>query len=307
MLSTCRVLYSRLAVCYRFGRNIGFLSKSIKQTKHPGKHLALQYKRKVAASNCHQEEPEEKPDEENSHPLIPLGAVSSTTAAGAVIFPELSRYVQVKMPVYRTSDERLRGGLLPILGLDVVAEGRVEVPGGKAESTSVYTLVHSTHRVQVGPWSYSCAQTEDLHDRLSGSSWFRMRICNVPHRFEKADLEELRTTKSNQFVYGRIQHFAKLTVPVWPKEDFRLFHLAKCVLYNPDLTSDVTKLEFVALDEPLKFILAGYGRKESECYIQLRYLETQVAEAPFLKWSKVNQSFQSKVFKHWRIMLPMQK
>lgn len=81
------------------GRNIGWLSKSIKQAKHPGKHLALQYKRFVASSNFYPEESDQEELEEDAHPLVPLGAVCSTMDPDAVQFPDLTRWSSTKEAV----------------------------------------------------------------------------------------------------------------------------------------------------------------------------------------------------------------
>lgn len=254
-----------LCVC----RHIGKLARSIKSRKHPAANLVKRY---LCATAVHHLGWEMNPvevevDEDNEqHPLVPLGPVTWEGSEQPVYWPETTRFTSTIMFKKRTTRlDLIIRSLLPQSIMDRNAGAGLEFN------------CFSTHlSVRIGLWTYSCTDKEDCGatDKYTVSSWFAIKIKHVPHVAEQPD----GVDDPEQLVYGQFVNFVRLHMLDWTTDD-RIHLLGKCKLYEPrwNVQQDFSRLPIINTKITLKYQPANSQQLIEASYVPLKHVLHPVA------------------------------
>jgi hypothetical protein len=212
---------------------LGRLAATIAKTKkHPEKVLVNKYCMLVAVSTL-----SPLAADEESHPLVPLGAVLDSGIERVVGWPQRNRN-NCKALCCPEGDEASRL-LLHWLGQAVFEQYCNVRPHS-------FTLLQFKTAVHIGRWKFNIKLRENgLQTERTRSSWFCMRARHVPHFNHSAALE---LTDGDELVYGRIERFAELMVVAWSR---RFFLAEVSALYRSSTRQLHTDYPLIDLTQPL--------------------------------------------------------
>lgn len=265
---------------------LGRLCATIAKTKkHPEKVLVNKYCMFIAASALSNTN-EDADEEEEPHPLVPLGAVAASNTVSIAWPSATGSYVRSVNHYSHLKSADRRGRILePILGKAVCDcyQGRC----------TDFTMYNYKTAIQIGRWKFNIKLREDnKQNEKTRASWFSIRAKHVPHYNIRADLDH---DKLEQLIYGRIVQFAQLIIPNWRVEPFLL---AEVTLFSTKKIDPITRYPIVDFTEPLtQKTKADFPslredpdawpsyessplHKRVISYIQVQFIESMVSLAP---------------------------
>jgi len=297
-----------------FFRNIGRLGRTIKSRVHPAKNLVNQYLRMLPLTNSDEADEDEATavkdepidddgpvvdDEFKQHPLVYLGAITSSCRSDQIVWPDMTRWTSRLK--YKTVKHHARDRLLlPALG----AEWLRRLGRGGAEG---FRWITTERSIRVGMWVFDCSATEKRSGRRGVSSWFCIRIRDVAHLHDQNQPQDIQvevlSRGSEALLYGRFHHFVQLQLPTAKAGD-RMHALGRCTLYNVVRRDEITELEEIDVSQPLQYF-DGTKLREVQ-YIPLTCVHTQVAIAPGFRFAE-DGSGRAHIAPDLWVAMPLQK
>lgn len=287
-------------------RNIGKLARTIKSRSEPEENLVNRYllAAGVTHTNAFVEIDAEEAEEEDAHPLVPLGAVNSTSnrAVQNTVWPILTKrnsrflHADSDRPLAHRSKvpERI---LQQYVGVDAIQRNQRVAHHFKARGT--YNAVH------IGPWKFTTIPASEVTTPRTGTnhSYFAIRAKHIVHEFEYMrkleETEEGRAEKRSigydpeELIFGQFHRFIQLNIPFWSKEDSE-HRLGQCTLWRPlhwnRPAADGLPHHFKRTGQPAIIDLRQsnvlvrnrQGALVQVKYVPLKHIETIVAIAPMI-------------------------
>lgn len=216
------MFFSHLNVRFLFflTRMIGHLSRTVTHARHHAEAAMINRYLTAFSNRFHRVESTVVNQSHNS--AVPSGAVNSLTDPYVVHWPKLTKHNStfICRQITQHIPERL---IRPMLG-------RAFVDLHKGTPWAGWSIRRTCAKVQIGSWIYKSQITEGKRGTFkSRSSWFCIKAKNVPHFVETAAEDELIVAE-DELLYGRLQWFCHLKVPLWPVDEY----LGKCNLFRAE-------------------------------------------------------------------------
>lgn len=321
-----RVATSDCACVVCISRNIGKLSRTIKSRVHPEENLVNRYllAAGVTQRDVFTELDADEIAEDESHPLVPLGAVNSTSnrTIQQPIWPKLtksnSRFIE------HTGRQRVAQRILqPYVGSIVVQRNF-----GRSHR---YFARGTCNPVRIGPWKFTTESLMDIIRPRPGTnhSYFAIRARHVIHEAEWVTRMQAEAPERmwygdmhrsqydpDQLLIGQFHRFISLRTDGWMEGD-NFHQIGECTIWRPikdddegmqaqglnnigmnhqrahPVTPDVLIIDLKRyllydLPEVYEGRHPHRGGKKIK-YIPLQHVETQVALGPMIANRKVDR------------------
>jgi hypothetical protein len=279
-----------------FCRNIGKLARTIKNRSKPELNLINRYQ--LAQGIRHRSSTVYQSGALDSHPLIPLGAVNSSTVqtVQVVQWPVFGKHNSKYRWQDRAGKEKVKERLLlPLLGKEVMDANRGRYPHFFCRK------LKAGARVRVGPWRFGVAAgvpgTASAHGatvKQARHSFFSIKAKWV-HQMNDwmADPASEQVVEEMQWrnywqpetiLIGQFHELFRLEIVGWTPSEF---HIGKCTLWMMDVDQNRAEPNVFVVDSPLNTYVrrqrADGSFKETPipvCYVPLQHVETAVGLGP---------------------------
>ena len=225
-----------------FCSNIGKLARTIKSRSHPEENLVNRYllSAGVTRGNNFTVIDADEEDEDDAHPLVPLGAVNSTSnkAIQEPRWPKLTKYNSRFL--HQPAPERILDRILqPYVGRTIAQRNHGQ--------DHQYAVRGTYNPVHIGPWKFTTYPFDDVKRPKPGTnhSYFAIRGKNVIHHSEwvsrmlsipgseEAEWFEYKFADYDpeELLIGQFHRFIDVSVPGWKEAD-RVHEIGQCTLWQ---------------------------------------------------------------------------
>jgi hypothetical protein len=262
---------------------MGALGRNTKSKSHPSLNLVNRYLQSagVHRSNVFAQgngvlDADNEADENDVHPLVPLGPVHSRSNLGShrmvwrKMTPATSTWLhRMHSPLAKPVERRLR----PWLGREICER--------HARAQHHFSAQSSRSPVQIGPWTFRPTPSHhQLHESGTCNSWFSIERKYVPHHVEEIQAEGKEAEANwdgDELLYGKLHSFIEIKIPCWTKPvDDSVHHIAECTLWETVWTEPATGLIQIDLEKPLCL----NQNKHHISFVPMHRIAAQVAIAP---------------------------
>ena len=224
---------------FPFERNIKHLANKIMNFGVPSLNLVNSYLREKAESEVgrvYREVNDDNEDEDEMHPLIPLGAINSMSNQGVnkPVWPSFSK--QNSRYLYRDKHpDKLYSRLFPTL------IGKIQTTKGYrcTHLSFICRAINITSALSIGPWTFRATGVKSLFKSGACNQYFAIRRGYVHEELDWLEREPARRMEDPEYmdydpreiVYGRFHRFMTLELPDWNEGD-RMHHIGRCTLWR---------------------------------------------------------------------------
>lgn len=229
---------------------------------------------------------DEDEDDDNAHPLVPLGAINSSSSSQTVTWPQFHKS-NSRLKYLHCAGNFVRT-FLPMLGARVVETNR-----GCSNRDYICHEIRESVSITLGPWTFEARRFSEPFAGGKNRSYFAIRESRV-HQLADRDYEEEKVDipedVEDELLIGQFHRFLHLSTPRW---NLTQHSIGQCTLWRPFGRSNtgfpiidrgdpivLDRLEKDGLDErPMQYTKVQF--------VNLQHVETAVAIAPIITgWAK---------------------